>query len=276
MMDISTFRMKLLEAIENNTIVLPTLPEIALKVRDEAEQENTTAKRLADIITTDAAISARLLQVANSPLYRPRTPIDNVQMAVARLGNKLVKSLVTTLAMKQIYQATTDFMEKKLRKVWEDSVQVAAVSKVLAQGITSIENEQAMLAGLIHNIGILPVLTMAEDHSDWSKNESYLEEIVNSLYPEIGTVILKNWQFPDVLAAVPEGHRDHKRQTDDGAADYADVVMIARIQLGLDNVPDEEWSSISAFERVGLDTDVNIVDIEDTADEIEAVKQAIS
>ncbi len=274
MMDISTFRLKLLEAIEKNTIVLPTLPEVALKVRDAAEQEFTTAKDLADIITTDAAISARLLQVANSPLYRARTPIENVQMAVARLGNKLVKSLVTTLAMKQIYQATTDFMEKKLRKVWEDSVQVAAVSKVLAQAVPQLENEQAMLAGLIHNIGILPVLTMAESQSDWSGNEKYLEELVDSLYPEIGTLILRDWQFPDSISAVPEGHRDLQRKP--AEVDYADIVMVSRIQLGLENIPDEEWASISAFERVGLDTDVHIVDIEDTAEEIESVKQAIA
>jgi HD-like signal output (HDOD) protein len=273
MMDISTFRLKLLDAIEKNTIVLPTLPEVALKVRDAAEQEFSTAKDLAEIISTDAAISARLLQVANSPLYRPRTPIENVQMAVARLGNKLVKSLVTSLAMKQIYQATTDFMEKKLRKVWEQSVQVAAVSKVLAQGLPQLENEQAMLAGLIHNIGILPVLTMAESLTDSRSNQAYLEQLVDSLYPEIGSIILRHWQFPESLAQVPENHRDLKRNPSD--VDYADVVMVARIQLGLEDVPDEEWGSISAFERVGLETDVNIIDIEDTADQIEAVKQAI-
>ena len=275
MMDISTFRLKLLEAIENNTVVLPTLPEVALKVRDAAEQEFTTAKDLADIISTDAAISARLLQVANSPLYRPRTPIENVQMAVARLGNKLVKSLVTSLAMKQIYQATSDFMEKKLRKVWEESVQVAAVSKVLAQALPQLENEQAMLAGLIHNIGTLPVLTMAEMETDWSGNEKHLEKIVDALYPEVGELILKHWQFPESLASVPREHHELNR-SHEGDADYADVVLVARIQLGLDQIPDEQWASISAFERLGLDTEVNIVDIEDTAEEIESVKQAIS
>lgn len=273
MMDISNFRLKLLEAINKNTIVLPTLPEVALKVRDAAEQENTTAKDLAKIIVTDAAISARLLQVANSPLYRPRTPIENVQMAVARLGNRLVKSLVTSLAMKQIYQATTDFMEKKLRKVWEDSVQVAAVSKVLAQSLPQLENEQAMLAGLIHNIGILPVLTMAESQSDWKGNEAYLEELVDSLYPEIGGIILHHWQFPESISSVPQGHRDYQRQVD--TVDYADVVMVARLQLGLDDIPEEQWSEISAFARVGLETDVEVVAIEENAEQIESVRQAL-
>jgi HD-like signal output (HDOD) protein len=274
MMDINQFRMKLIDAINNNQIVLPTLPEVALRVRDEAEQENTTARKLAEIITTDAAISARLLQVANSPLYRPRAPIEDVQMAVTRLGNKLVKSLVTSLAMKQIYQATTDFMEQKLRKVWEDSVHVAAVSKVLAQSLPHLSNEQAMLAGLTHNIGTLPILTMAESLTDLSGNEPMLEELINALYPEIGALILKNWDFPEGIVNVPTEHNNYSRVGIE--ADYADVVMVARLQLGLDDIADEKWAEISAFDRVGLDAEINITDIEDTAEDIESVKQALS
>ena len=274
MIDISQFRIKLINAIESNDIVLPTLPEVALKVRDEAENENTTAKKLAEIIVTDPAISARLLQVANSAMYRPRTPIENVQMAIARLGNKLVKSLVTSLAMKQIYQATTDFMEQKLRQVWEESVQVAAVSKVLSQNIPSLVNEQAMLAGLVHNIGSLPILTMAESFSDLSGNEQMLEDLIHTLYPEIGGIILKSWDFPEVIAMVPTEHHNLERKHD-GEADYADLVMVARIQLGLDDVPMEKWANISAFDRVGLDAEINIIDVEDTAEDIESVKNAL-
>lgn len=274
MMDINQFRMKLIKAIDNNEIVLPTLPEVALKVRDEAERENATAKSLSDIISTDAAISARLLQVSNSPLYRPRTPIEDVQMAVTRLGNKLVKSLVTSLAMKQIYQATTDYMEKKLRKVWEESVNVAAVSKVLAQSLPHLSNEQAMLAGLIHNIGVLPILTMAESFSDLAGNEPMLEELIKALYPEIGAIILKNWDFSDAVNKVPTEHKNYSRTGSE--ADYADVVMVARLQLGLDDLSMEKWAEVSAFDRVGLDAEINITDVEETAEDIESVKQALA
>ncbi|MCW8891243.1 MAG: HDOD domain-containing protein, partial [Sedimenticola sp.] len=71
-------------AITNNQITLPTLPEVALKVRDAVEQENVTAQQIADMVATDAALSARLLQVANSPLYRGRVSIDTIQMAITR------------------------------------------------------------------------------------------------------------------------------------------------------------------------------------------------
>ena len=134
---------------------------MALRIRDAVEQDSSTAQQIADMVATDAALSARLLQVANSPLYRGRVPIENIQMAVTRLGQKLVRSLVVSLAMRQIFQATSDTLDTRLRAIWEESVQVAAISRALAQTV-GLNREQAMLAGLIHNLGSLPILTMAD------------------------------------------------------------------------------------------------------------------
>ena len=120
------FLEELQTAISEKRITLPTLPEVALRVRDAVEQENSTAHEIADMVGTDAALSTRLLQVANSPLYRGRVPIESIQMAVTRLGMKLVRSLVVSLAMKQIFQATSDVLDSRLRAIWEKSVEIAA------------------------------------------------------------------------------------------------------------------------------------------------------
>jgi HD-like signal output (HDOD) protein len=88
----------------------------------QALTDTHRANKIAEIIASDAAISARLLQVANSPLYRGRVPIDNLQMAVARLGVRLVRSLVISLIMQQIFQATSDLLDAKFHQVWEESV----------------------------------------------------------------------------------------------------------------------------------------------------------
>ena len=81
------FLQQLQDAIRHNRITLPTLPEVALRVRDEVDKDSATAVKIAKTVATDAAVSARLLQVANSPLYRGRVSIDSIQMAVTRLGN---------------------------------------------------------------------------------------------------------------------------------------------------------------------------------------------
>ena len=132
------FLEQLQTAIRGNRITLPTLPEVALRVRDAVEQEDATAQKIAEMVATDAALSARLLQVANSPLYRGMVLIESIQMAITRLGYRLVRSLVISLAMKQIFQATTDTLDKRLRSIWEESVQIAAISRALAQSLSAV------------------------------------------------------------------------------------------------------------------------------------------
>ena len=92
------FFSELKKAVETDRLVLPTLPEVALKIRSAVENENASTQKIADTLTQDASLSARLIQVANSPLYRSRNPIDDLQMAVTRLGIRMVRDLVISLA----------------------------------------------------------------------------------------------------------------------------------------------------------------------------------
>jgi HD-like signal output (HDOD) protein len=152
------FYNELLADLENGSLVLPTLPEVALRVRDVVDDPDATAAQLADIIITDAALSARLLKVANSPLYRGRVAIDNIQMAVSRLGLSLVRNLVTSLVMEQMFQATSNRLDTRLRELWEHSTEVSAICQVIASKHRGLKVDEAMLAGLIHDIGKLPIL----------------------------------------------------------------------------------------------------------------------
>lgn len=272
----SAFLEELQAAIANNKITLPTLPEVALRVRDSIEQENVTARDIADIVATDAALAARLLQIANSPLYRGRVVIENIQMAVTRLGNKLVRSLVVSLIMKQIFQATSDALDTRMRKLWEDSVQVAAISRVLAQQLPELETEEAMLAGLIHDIGALPILAWADDVQELVEDERQFDRLLERLSPIIGKQILETWQFPQALIDVAANSHDYYHDGGD-AADYVDVVVVARLQLlaGDPHIKDLDWGRVAAFSKVGLESDIQVVDIEGVAEDIAQVEEIL-
>ncbi len=265
-------------SIANNEIRLPTLPEIALRVRAEVENEMASAESLAELISSDPALSARLLQVANSPLYRGRSEIDSVRMAVTRLGLGLVKNLVVSLAMKQMFQATSDALDRKMRAVWEQSVQVAAIARVLASGLPHLDREQAMLGGLIHNIGALPVLTLAEEDPVLSNDAERLDQYVQVIAPVIGSYILKLWKFPSGLREVP-GNSVKLDYDHEGPADYSDLVLVSRLQhqLGSESAESPEaWTKAPAFTRVGLAPDANIIEMECHAEEISEVEQMLS
>ncbi|MES9936376.1 MAG: HDOD domain-containing protein [Sedimenticola sp.] len=273
MINPAEFEERLQRAIEDEQISLPTLPEVALRIREAVDREDSSADEIAELVATDAALSARLLQVANSPLYRGREPIDSIQMAITRLGITLVRSLVISLAMKQIFQATSDAIDSRLRSSWKNSVQVAAISRVLSQVLPQLDPNQAMLAGLIHNIGTLPILMFAESYSELMDDEEQLDRLIDSLSPKISGQILEGWNFPEPLIQVAKYCQQLDYDNGD-SADYVDVVLVARLQTLDPELSDpENWSSVPAFRKVGLEPEVEVISMEGAAEEIQEVEE---
>jgi putative nucleotidyltransferase with HDIG domain len=264
---------ELIQDLESGQLQLPTLPEVALRVRDVVDDEDANASQIAEIIAQDAALSARLIQVANSPLYRGRQEIDRLSMVVARLGNKLVRNLVTSQVMKQMFQATNDVVDQHLRAVWEHSVQVAAIARALAGSVPGVMPDQAMLAGLIHDIGTLPILYRAEERDELLETPGLLDQLIARLHTRIGGAILKHWKFPDALVAVAAEHENLER-THEGGPDLVDLVQVANLQSHIDTdhpLGQVDWGGVSAFQRLGLEADVHEIELLDVQSDIEEV-----
>lgn len=262
---------ELLNALENDQLVLPTLPEVALKVREVSANPDVDVTTLAKVIENDPAISARIIKVTNSPLLRASRPIEDLRMAVSRLGINYTSNLATSLAMQQMFQATSDVIDQRMREVWSHSAEVSGIAHVLARHYTKLKPDQATLAGVVHQIGILPILTFAEDNRRLLKDTAALDELIRTLHPILGRKILKAWDFPEELIIVPEEHLNFGREVK--RVDYADVVMVANLQsyLGTDHpLTQLDWTEISAFERLGLEPEVNTMDVEDLSAEMEA------
>lgn len=269
MIEQEAFYNNIISELENGSLVLPTLPEVALQVRDVVDDPNVTASGLAEIIVTDAALSARLLKVANSALYRGRVAVDSVQMAVSRLGLKMVRNLVTSLVMEQMFQATSNRLEKRLHELWTQSTEVAAISQVLAAKQASIKTDEAMLAGLIHNIGVLPIIMKAEEYPTLLQDTEALDKIIESLHPRIGESILKSWKFTDELVAVPAEYGNLNRNSQNGP-DLVDVVQVAVLQslMNTDKAHDPgSLDGVPAFAKLGIETDISVVELDEDSEE---------
>jgi len=265
---------ELLTDLESGRLVLPTLPDVALRVRDAVEDENASASNIAKAVSMDAALSARLLQVANSPLYRPRTPIDNLQSAIARLGQKQIQNLVISLVMQQMFQATDEVLEVRLRSLWEHNVEVAAICHVLATTASGLQPDQALMAGLVHDIGMLPILVRAEEVPHLLDHPELLDSVTCKLHTQIGAHILKQWAFPETLIHVVEEH-ENMAYDHDGAADYTDLVIVANLKshAGTEHtLASVDWSGVSAFDRLGLDTDMEVIIMDEDMGKVEEIQ----
>ncbi|HEC19576.1 MAG TPA: HDOD domain-containing protein [Gammaproteobacteria bacterium] len=267
---------QLITELEANKLVLPSLPEVALKVRDTLADENANTKAVAKVISTDAALSAKLIQVANSPLLRGTKHIDSVDMAVTRMGNTTVRNTVNSLIVQQIFQPTTDITDKLFRNFWAHSTEVAAISQALAS-MARLKPDQAMFAGLVHDIGALPIIKYAEDIPELLDKPDVLAEIIQELHTTIGVALLSSWEFPQDIINVAAKHEDLDYEPG-GPADLVDVVIAANLQsyFGKEHPHAKmDWSEVPSFARLGLDTEVSVIDMDETGEAIKEVQESL-
>lgn len=268
---IDQIRAELLQAIDSDQLVLPTLPEVALQIREKAADPDVDVGTLTKVIQNDTALSARIVKVANSPLLRASRPIEDLRGAVTRLGITYTSNVATSMAMQQMFQATSDVVDQRMREAWSRSTEVAGIAHALARHFTRLKPDQATLAGIVHRIGALPILTYAEENRRLLKDPALLDTLIEELHPSIGRRILEHWGFPPELVAVPEGHLDFWREVP--KVDYTDVVLVANLQsyIGTDNqLAHMDWSEISAFTRLGVSPEINTTEMEDLSDDMEA------
>jgi HD-like signal output (HDOD) protein len=268
----------IIDDLENDRLPLPTLPEVAIRVRETADDDNASITDVAKIIETDASLSARIVQVGNSALYRGINPAETVQAAAMRMGLNTVRSLATSLVMKQLFQATHPVVDLYLRKAWKQSTDVAALSAVIAKTSTNLESDSALLAGLTHSIGLSPILVKAESDPALLNNAQELEELLYRLYPVVGSRILKMWGFSDALIKVPAEHLNIDRNGDNGKADYVDIVQVALLQtLDDDSHPlaGVDQSQVSALDRLGMRDSIEEISMTGGVIEVDEIRDAI-
>ncbi|MFV1984342.1 MAG: HDOD domain-containing protein [Thiohalomonadales bacterium] len=213
---------------EAGRINLPLLPEIALRVRKAVNNEDTSIRDLAALIQTDASITARIIQISNSPLYKTASKATDCNSAISKLGMKTTRDIVTCLVIHNMFSSSHVLIRKKLEKIWKESSYVAAISSVLAREIPNLQVDTALLAGLVHNIGKLPILNYIEEFPELVEDEKQVDVLLESMHQDIGAKILQKWGFDDVIQQIPELTSNFKRESS-GDADYSDVVIVAKI-----------------------------------------------
>jgi HD-like signal output (HDOD) protein len=264
--------------LDANRLVLPTLPDIAVKVKNAVTHGDVSAKELAEMIVTDAALSTQIIRVANSPMYRGASEINNVQMAVSRLGNSTIRTLVTSLLMKQMFSPSSKLLESLFRKTWEQSVNVSSISRALCTFAPHLNADEAMLAGLIHQIGKLPILTLVENIPEFRDSPTLMEKLLEKAHPAVGKLIMDSWDFPENLKPVASEYVNFRH--DSGPkGDYVDVVQVAFLQsiAGTDHPACRiDCSTVPSFAKLGFTADTEILEIEGISDEIEIARSLLS
>jgi len=270
------FAREVRDAIDHDEIVLPTLPDVAMRVNALLEADGCDTVQVAQAIALDPGIAARVIVAANSAYVQSRAPVDTLQAAVTRLGMQFTRALVNRLALEQMFSAHSRMLHKVATDIWLESVRVGALCEALTRYRNStVGADEALLAGLLHLVGSLPVIRLADVSPGRFDNEPGIGEMVRILQPEIGYYLLGEWGFPKAVSDASMATKDPMR-SHGGATDVLDVVLVARKLLRLPFLNDiPETAVLPAFDRMRLDGKVTLPDLPDVEAAFEVSLQRI-
>lgn len=265
----------LVEKIKNDTLVLPTLPAVALKVRKAADDPDINLQDMGEVIGQDPSLSARMIKISNSAYMGRAVKVTSISQAVTRIGLRQIKNIATALAMEQLFVSKNELVGEYMKKEWANTVEVVANSMAALQMYTARTKKRDFtidtmtLMALIHSIGVLPILTEAERHTEVFASPSFLNDAIDKLAPKVGGSIMRSWEFGEDFVVVAE--RWHDLAYIPEKLGYIDFVRVGAALAGQINSKKDAVLNL-AIQR-GVVEDINSLLSDDFAEMRAAAKQ---
>lgn len=224
----SKLSFQLYRDLKQDRAVLPSLPDLAMRIRRAIDDEHSNARTIARLVEADPAMAAKLLKAANSALYGGLNSVESCSGAVVRLGLQTTKQLVVAFAMREIFHSKDANIQKRMHVLWKHSAQIAALCFVLARDVPGLDPEEALLIGLLHDVGAIAILNYVEQYPDLANEEAALEQTIARMRGELGAMILREWKFSPAIIAAARDAEDWQRQHK-GPADFTDLLIVAQV-----------------------------------------------
>ncbi|MDR2787437.1 MAG: HDOD domain-containing protein [Candidatus Accumulibacter sp.] len=213
-------------------VLFPTCFDAILRLRKELQNPNLTLVRIAQIIQVEPLVAAKLVRLANSSLYAAGQQVRDLPSAINRLGLDVVRTTAMSVAVGEILNARemVDFA-KLARNLWEHSILSAAAARILAHTYTKVRSEEALLAGLVHDLGAFYMLYRGAQYPELRERPDTLRHIIVQWHEAIGVTLLETLGLPREIAQASADH-DHVRPFPGDLKTLADVVYVSNLLAG--------------------------------------------
>ena len=193
------FVRELVANLPGKDIDLPAFPDVVRRLQIALADPDTSAKDLVSIIESEPVLSARLLQMANSAAMNAAgNPAISIKAAISRLGFNLVRLTAMTHAMRQMERnEALQPIRAELGSIWRASNEVAAICYVVARRAFGRQPDEAMLAGLLHGIGAIYIVSHTQKADPALRGDPEFQAIVRDWQPRLGKAILDAWGLPE-------------------------------------------------------------------------------
>jgi HD-like signal output (HDOD) protein len=237
--------------LEAGAFEVPTMPEVAVRIRGRLAKPGVTAGALAELARLDPGLSGHLLQAANSPVYGGRPRARTVPEALERLGLAAGRSVVTAIALHHLLEPADPALRARGHALWARSVDLGAGAHALARVTERVDPERALLAGVLHRVGALVLLGLLGEAGE-PLPAGEVDRVLAVLGRRAGERVLERW---DLAADLRDVVRHWNAPEADAGPESAcrDLVQVAALLL--DGADELAVAGHPAFKRSGLSAD---------------------
>lgn len=197
---------------------LPVFNVTAMRIQQEIAKEEPDLRLIEKLIVSDQSLTVKVLSVSNSSFYKGLQQVSTVRNAIVRLGINEVSNIIMLVTHENNFRSKDPFVHGIMRKLWRHSVGCALGSNWLAKqcGLHALAHE-AFFAGLLHDVGMLFILTVMDDlkHSNKLKaqpSDALLVEAMNTLHTHHGHSLMSHWNLPQKYSTIARDH--HQEECD--------------------------------------------------------------
>lgn len=211
-------------------VVFPTYFDAVLRIRKALQDPNHSIGELANSISTEPLISAKLLRLANSVAFNPRgVEVNDMKSAVTRLGLNAVRSTAMSIVMNQLLRAKgmADYTQLT-QSLWVHSIKTASAAKVIAKQLTRFNPDEAFLAGLVHDLGAFYMLYRATQYEELKSRPDSVKYLIVQWHESIGVSLLDALGMPTEIVEATVDH-DQLRPCPPTIRELSDVIYIANM-----------------------------------------------
>ena len=258
-------------------VELPSFPEAAARVQQVLSDESVTSERIARVISADAGLTARVLTMANSTLlHRGGTPVTDLKAAITRIGYDHIRIAALAYANGQLRRAAELApIRAELEGCWQEGIRVAALAYAMAKESRRVRTDEAMLAGLLHNIG--KVYIIARSPRAQAGASGLDPAVVQHWYPSVGQALIENWKLPDEIAMAVAGQLELERRHD-GPPDLQDLLIVAAhvaAQMADNSADDSALAKMPPAVALGLTDSALVRIVLESQTELEMLQAAL-
>jgi HD-like signal output (HDOD) protein len=248
-------------------------------VRQVLADENVTQDQVSRVVGSEPALAARLMQIANSAaLNITGKQITELRTAINRMGHNMVRSAAIAFAMSQLKKVDNlKGLEQPLDNLWKSSAAVAAMSHAVARRFSKVNPDTAMLAGLLHGIGKLYILTRSAQHPRLFADQVTYNQIVRDWHSPVAKALLENWDMAEEIVNAVSEYEDLERDHS-GPVDLTDVLAVGNLLAAFKEHPESleiNMHDVTACKRMNIDRATYEKLIDESESEIDALRQAL-